>query len=260
MKVGLISGTGTYAWPGVETAARVETRYGPVDVARGEYAGCELLHLSRHEAGHRRLSNMVNHRANVAALVELGADCVLSLTVCGAVDPSAEPGSLVVFDDLYFLSNRLPDGSACTFFDQPGDPSRGHWIFDRPFAESLRQALVSGAADSGEPVVDRGCYGHVDGPRFNSRSEIAALAVYGVTAVSQTGGPETVLAGEARVPFALLGFVTDYANGVSSRPTPPDELTGLLQRSSGVFTTVVGRALPKLSEAGPAGLVYRVGT
>ena len=35
-----------------------------------------------------------------------------------------------------------------------------------------------------------------------------------MTAVSQTAGPETVLAGEAEIPYALLGYATDYANGV----------------------------------------------
>ena len=50
---------------------------------------------------------------------------------------------------------------------------------------------------------DGGCYGHVDGPRFNTKAEIRGLAPAGVTAVSQTAGPETVLAGEAELPFAL---------------------------------------------------------
>ena len=61
---------------------------------------------------------------------------------------------------------------------------------------------------------DGGCYGHVDGPRFNTRTEIRTLAAAGVTAVSQTGGPETVLSGEAEIPYALVGYATDYANGV----------------------------------------------
>ena len=47
------------------------------------------------------------------------------------------------------------------------------------------------------------------------------LAASGVSAVSQTAGPETVLAGEAGIPYALLGFVTDYANGVSAPSRPP---------------------------------------
>ncbi len=261
MRVGIITGTGTYTWPGLtgEAAETVQTRYGSVAVTRGEYAGCEVLHLPRHEAGHPRLSNQLNHQANLAALAELGAGCVVSLTVCGTVDPAVLPGSLVVFDDLYFPSNRLPDGSACTFFDRPGQSGQGHWIFDWPFAEPVRQALMIAAAATGQPTMEHGCYGHVDGPRFNSRAEVAALAARGVTAVSQTGGPETVLAGEARLPFALLGFVTDYANGVTSQPTPAEELTRLLGESGEVFAAVLARALPTLPETDPAGFVYRLG-
>ena len=91
-----------------------------------------------------RLSNHVTHRANIAALAQLGVDAVLAVTVCGAVDPDVELGSLICFDDLHFPANRLPDGSLCTFYAEPGDPRRGHWIFEDPFAPALRAALLGG--------------------------------------------------------------------------------------------------------------------
>ncbi|MGK5643601.1 hypothetical protein ACSNOK_36115, partial [Streptomyces sp. URMC 126] len=50
------------------------------------------------------------------------------------------------------------------------------------------------------------------------KADLAALAAAGVTAVSQTAGPEVVLAGEAELPLALVGFVTDHANGVAPVP------------------------------------------
>ena len=80
---------------------------------------------------------------------------------------------------------------------------------------------------------DGGCYGHVDGPRFNTKAEIRGLAAAGVTAVSQTAGPETVLAGEAELPFALVGYATDYANGVQAEPTPVERLLELIAASTG---------------------------
>src|SRR5206468_11583197 len=135
------------------------------------------------------------HRANVAVLKELGADCVLAVTVCGAVDPEVELGSLLVFDDVHFLANRLADGSLCTFYDTPGDPLRGHWIYERPFSEEARALLLAACRDAGVDARDGGCYGHVDGPRFNTRAEIRSLALAGVTAVRQTAGPEPVLCG-----------------------------------------------------------------
>ena len=158
-------------------------------------------------------------RATVAAMVEVGAACLVSTTVCGALDPSLELGSLVVFDDLHFPSNRLADGSLCTLFTSPEIPGRGHWIYDRPFGERARAALVEGARDAGLEVRDgrlRSCgrpplqLGQRDRPTGRGRRGLR----------EPDRGPEAVLAGEARLPFALMGFVTDHANGVGAVPTP----------------------------------------
>ena len=261
MRVGIVTGTGTYALPGFEACAPtpVATRFGEALVTRGQMGEVEVLHVARHGEGHPRLSNHVTHRANVAALKELGADCVLAVTVCGAVDPSLPLGSLVVFDDLHFLQSRLADGSLCTLFDTPGDPRRGHWIYEGPFADGARGALLEACREVGLEARDGGCYCHVDGPRFNTRAEIRSLALAGVTAVSQTAGPETVLCGEAELPYGLLGYATDYANGVKDEPTPVEELIRLIGASSEVFAKVLGLAVPKLAgrELEPPGTIYR---
>lgn len=263
MRAGIITGSGSYAWPSLVSArsAAIATGYGDVDVTEGGIGDVEVVHLARHGAAHARLSNQIAHRANLAALRKRGVDLVVSVTVCGAVDPALALGSLVVFDDLHFPSNRLPDGSLCTWHDTPGAAGRGHWIFERPFSPELRAAAIDAARDLGVPVVDRGCYGHVDGPRFNSRSEIAALARVGVTAVSQTAGPEVVLAGEAGLPLLLLGYPTDYANGVLEVLRPVDELAAHMRASTAVFTRVVDATVTRLTDVPPpVGTVYGIGS
>jgi len=262
MAIGIITGSGTHALPGFEDAEAVDvtTPFGPCQLSRGTYAGVEALHVSRHGAGHVRLSNQVTHRANIWALAELGARAAVGCTACGAVDRSLALGSLVVFGDLHFPSNRLPDGSLCTFFTEPGDPARGHWILHGgPFSEGIRRALIEAARAAGHAVRDGGVYGHVDGPRFNTPVEIAQLARRGVTAVSQTAGPETVLCGELELPFALIGYVTDYANDVAPEPTPVARLIELMGASAAAFAEVLRGALPRLvaSPPAPAGTVYR---
>jgi purine nucleoside phosphorylase len=261
MPIAIITGSGTYALPGFESAGveLVTTEWGEAPVSRGVLAGIEVLHLSRHGEGHRRLSSAVAHRANIAALASLGADAVIAVTVCGAVDPSVQLGSLVCFDDLHFLANRLGDGELCTFYPEPGDPRRGHWIFEGPFSEPLRAALLAGAREAGVEVRDGGCYGHVDGPRFNTRAEIRGLAACGVTHVSQTGGPEAVLCGEAELPYALLGYATDYANGVRDEATPVQTLLDMMAASTATFAAVLTAAVPRAAAAdlAPAGTVYR---
>jgi purine nucleoside phosphorylase len=264
MAVGMITGSGTYALPGFNGAEpmSVDTPFGHAAVAQGTYAGVDALHVSRHGAGHARLSNHVTHRANIWALKHLGASAVIGATACGAVDPTLELGSLVVFDDLHFSSNRLPDGSLCTFFTEPGDRARGHWILHGgPFSNIVRSAVLTAASGAGHAARDGGTYGHVDGPRFNTPTEIAQLAACGVTAVSQTGGPETVLCGELELPFALIGFVTDYANEVRpGEPTSVAKLIELMGRSPAIFGDVLRGALVGLTAAArvPVGTVYRL--
>jgi purine nucleoside phosphorylase len=262
MRIAILTGSGTYALPGIESDGEpelVETRYGAAPVTRGRFAGVDVLHVSRHRPGHELLSSQVTHQANIAALKQLGADAILSVTVCGALDASISLGSLIVFDDLHFLTNRLPNGEACTLFTEPGEKGRGHWIYDRPFSPHLREALLAGAKEADNYVVDGGCYGHVDGPRFNTRSEIRMLQNCGVTVVSQTAGPETVLAGEAEIPYALLGYATDYANGVKAESTPVEELIRLIGASGGTFASTLAAAVPRIEpdQLAPVGTFFR---
>ena len=86
------------------------------------------------------------------------------------------------------------------------------------------------------------------------------MARCGVVAVSQTGGPEAVLCGELELPYALMGYATDYANEVKpSDPTPVATLIELMGRSTTIFADVLRGALPALirSEPSAAGTMFR---
>jgi purine nucleoside phosphorylase len=80
-----------------------------------------------------------------------------------------------------------------------------------------------------------------------------------VTHVSQTGGPEAVLCGEAELPYALLGYATDYANGVTEEATPVQTLLDMMAASTATFASVLAAAAPRAAGAqlAPAGTVYR---
>ena len=75
-RVGIITGSGTHALPDLVGSEPhdLDTPFGAALVTSGEWAGRAVLHVSRHGEGHARLSNHVNHRANVWALRELGAE------------------------------------------------------------------------------------------------------------------------------------------------------------------------------------------
>ncbi len=238
----------------------METQFGEVVVQVGQVGRWRVGAISRHGPGHRFLPHQISYRANLKALYLLGARAVLATTVVGAVDPALALGKPVMFDDLFFPENRLPNGEICTIFTEPGDPERGHLILSEPFAPRLRYRIARIAEELElEPTVG-GVYGHTNGPRFETRSEIDSLASASVTAVSLTCGPEAVLAGELELPYALIGFPVNYATGVGE-PETKEDLDHRLTLSKEVLPRLLLRTIEKLEKEDFAfeyGYVYRL--
>ena len=261
MAIGIITGSGRTRCRASRAASPSRSRRRGVrrsSRAAGS-AGVDVAHVSRHGAGHVRLSNHVAHRANIAALAQLGVDGVLAVTVCGAVDPAVQLGSLICFDDLHFPPTACPTARCARSTPRRGTRGAGTGSTRTRSRRRCAPRCSPRPTRPGSPMRDGGCYGHVDGPRFNTKAEIRGLAAAGVTAVSQTAGPETVLAGEAELPFALVGYATDYANGVQAEATPVARLLELIAASTDTFARLLAAALPRIDGAAlaPAGVVYR---
>lgn len=78
--------------------------------------------------------------------------------------------------------------------------------------------------------------------------------------MSQTCGPEAVLAGELGLSYGLVGFPVNYATGIAE-PEPKEELERLIALSAKVLPWLVLRAVETLEEEDLAfdhGYVYRV--
>lgn len=244
----IITGSGLYELPGLEQVEPrvVDTPYGAACVSVGLLGGREIAFVARHGENHEYLPNLINHRANIYALQEVGARAIVATSVMGVVEGSLDLAQVFLFDDLYFPDNRLPGGEICTFFTEAGQGRRGHYMLASPFSSSMASMALRAASDIGASVIEGGIYGHVNGPRFNSKVEIRQLQAAGVTAISQTCGPEAVLAGELEIPYLLIGFGIDYANGVNREPTPIETLDRNLN--------LAAKVMPELLK----GLVARV--
>lgn len=257
--IGIITGTALKELSADREQRRVSTPYGEVDVATFPFGPWEVGNISRHGANHHHLPHTIPHRANLLALERLGARTVLAVSVVGAVDPELQLGRPVIFDDLYFPENRLPNGEPCTMFAQPGEKGRGHLIWDEPFSPRMRKKVELAAGDLGIEVNIGGVYAHTNGPRFESAAEIKALRAAGASAVSQTCGPEAILAGELGIPYCLVGFPVNYATGTAA-PEPKEELDNRLALAAQVLPRLVLRAVERIEEEDLAfdhGYVYR---
>ncbi len=265
MKLGIISGSGLYDLGGVSARdERVDTPYGWVDVAVATLGAHHVVWLPRHGREHSRLSNHVTHRANIWAMRARDVDAVVGVTAVGVIDPAIPLGRAIVFDELFFPSNRLPEGDLATYFERPGDPLRGHWIPARPYSPWLSERLAQAGTASGAPAIVGGCYVHADGPRFNTAIEHRWMRSLGGTAVSQTCGPETVLAAELGLPYALVGYGVNYVSGLDEEITGTEAALEGTLAGLGTAAVALVRALAGLIPVDAAvpremGDVYRMG-
>jgi 5'-methylthioinosine phosphorylase len=208
----VIGGSGLYRFPGLENVSRraLETPYGPAsgEVVLGDFAGKRLAFLARHGESHTLAPHRVNYRANLWALHALGARRVVGVNAVGGIRADMGPRALVVPDQLIDYTH----GRVTSFCDSEGVEVR-HIDFSEPYTASLRQDLLAAAGKAGIAVIDGGCYGATQGPRLETRAEIARMRRDGCDLVGMTGMPEAALARELELQYACLALVANFAAG-----------------------------------------------
>ena len=233
----VIGGTGLYRLADLQD---VETHQpvthfgspsGPIRV--GTLDGHRVAFLARHGEGHSLPPHQINYRANLAALKAIGARRVLALNTVGGITERFGPRVLGCPDQLIDYTW----GRVSTVCEEPGSEVI-HVDFGEPYTRSLRAAVVDAATDAGVALVDGGCYGATQGPRLETRAEIARMKRDGCDLVGMTGMPEAGLARELGLDYACLAIVANWAAGAGPDPdeliTLQDVLDNVAAASSGL--------------------------
>lgn len=208
----VIGGTGLYRLADLADAQRhdVETPWGATSavIVSGHLGKLRVAFLARHGEDHSIAPHRVNYRANLWALHALGARRVIGVNAVGGIRADMGPRARVVPDQLIdYTSGRI--GS---YSDADGAEVR-HIDFSEPYTAGLRRELLDAAARAGIPIVDGGCYGATQGPRLETRAEIARMRRDGCDLVGMTGMPEAALARELDLDYACLALVANWAAG-----------------------------------------------
>lgn len=208
----VIGGTGVYRLPGLgwQDAVSCQTTYGnpsgPVRVA--EIEGRRVAFLARHGEDHSLPPHRVNYRANLKALQQLGIRRIVAINTVGGITAAYGPRVLAVPDQLIDYTW----GRISTFSEELGSEVL-HVDFGDPYTPSLRKQLLQACRQAAVTVVDGGCYGATQGPRLESRAEIARMLRDGCDLVGMTGMPEAGLARELGLEYASLCVVANWAAG-----------------------------------------------
>jgi len=218
----IIGGTGLYQLADLRDVESHQpvTRYGapsgPVRI--GMLDGHRVAFLARHGEGHTVPPHQINYRANLAALQALGARRVLALNTVGGITGRFGPRVLACPDQLIDYTW----GRISTLSEEPGSDVL-HVDFGEPYTRSLRVAVLAAASRAGVGLVDGGCYGATQGPRLETRAEIARMRRDGCDLVGMTGMPEAGLARELGLDYACLAIVANWAAGAG--PDPDEVIT-----------------------------------
>ncbi|GAB2505473.1 S-methyl-5'-thioinosine phosphorylase [Arenimonas alkanexedens] len=210
----VIGGTGVYRLASLENADAIEgqTPWGATSgpVRLGTIGRRRVAFLARHGEGHSLPPHRVNYRANLWQLKQLGASRVLAINTVGGITERFGPRVLALPDQLIDYTW----GRAASFWDGEGGEVL-HVDFGEPYTPSLRAEVLAAAARAGAPVLDGGCYGATQGPRLETRAEIARMRRDGCDLVGMTGMPEAGLARELGLDYACLAVVANWAAGCS---------------------------------------------
>jgi 5'-methylthioinosine phosphorylase len=239
----IIGGTGLYKLAVLEDAASHvdDTPFGapsgPVRV--GTLAGRRIAFLARHGEEHSIPPHRVNYRANLWTLHALGARRVLAVNAVGGIGVRMAPRVVALPDQLIDYTH----GRDSSFCDVPGAKVE-HVDFSEPYSRELRAAVLEAASGVGVEVVDGGVYGCTQGPRLETRAEIARMRQDGCDLVGMTGMPEAVLARELGIEYASLCLVANWAAGCdpSSHEITMEEVFANLEAATAAVPQIV-RAL-----------------
>ena len=167
-EIGIIGGTGIYD-PGLLDDIKelsIETPYGAPSekITVGQYNGKKVAFIPRHGKKHTILPHMINYRANIWALKELGVKRIVSPSAVGSLKEDLPPGSFVLPSQFVDFT-KTRNGS----FAKNGDVF--HISTADPFCPQMEDVILEAAKKTGLKMHTGKSYVCIEGPRFSTRAE-----------------------------------------------------------------------------------------
>ncbi len=258
--LGIIGGSGLYRIEGFNFIEEVdlETPFGKPSssIILSEYGGKKVFFLARHGKNHQIPPHLINYRANLWAMKELGVKRILSISAVGSIDEDLKPGDFVIIDGFIDFTKGRKD----TFYeginsvrlegeDKPSQLIKGrrvvHVDMTEPYCSELGDILESVLKEKGFSYKSGGVYVCTQGPRFETPAEIRMFKLLGGSVVGMTGYPEVALARELSMCYASLCVVANPAAGIAGYRLTSEEVITLMKKKTeeikGILTEFVKR-------------------
>lgn len=157
------------------------------------------------------LPHLINHQANMKALLDIGVNEVIGINSTGSMKKSLKPGGIVIPDDFMTLAP-----SPSIYVDKP--------IHVVPRLNmTVRRYCLEAASSCGIDVKDGGTYWQTAGPRLETKAEIKMMSAF-ADLVGMTMASEATIAVELGLPYASICSIDNYANGVGEKDLTLEEI------------------------------------
>lgn len=207
-KIGIIGGSGIYNIEGFEILEEraISTPYGdPSDkIAICQIQDRKVAFLPRHGKNHNLLPTEIPAQANIYALKTLGVETILAISAVGSLKKEIPPLDLVI-------PSQIIDRTKSRVHSFFGKGVVGHVPFADPFCVKFSEYLYQFISQNSGATVHKGeTYLCMEGPLFSTRAESHLYRSWGCGVIGMTALPESKLAREAEICYALIAMSTDY--------------------------------------------------
>jgi 5'-methylthioadenosine phosphorylase len=244
-EIGVFGGSGFYSLLENPAELKVDTPYGAPSssVMIGEIGGRTVAFLPRHGMQHQFPPHMINYRANVWAMKELGVERIIGPNACGSLQPHVKPGDFVICDQFVDRTSGRKD----TFYD---GPTTTHVSSADPYCPTMRAVAIEKGRELGITVHETGTVVVIQGPRFSTRAESRWFASQGWEVINMTQYPESYLARELEICYCNISLITDHDAGAEgAEPVTNDEVVRVFAANNQRVKDLLFAMIPALPEA-----------
>ncbi len=156
----------------------------------------------------------------------LGVENLIVTNACGAINPSFQPGDLVLLEDYLNTVGVNP-------LIGPNDERFGPRFVDvsAPYAPELRGLADEAAKEQGIDY-QKGVYAWFAGPCYESAAEIRAFSAMGADAVGMSTVPETIVANYLGMRVLGIACITNMATGIAKVPHTHEQVVWIASEAS----------------------------
>ncbi len=248
INIAVIGGTGIYNLPDVTEVEKqvIKTPYGSAIVNIGTLTGKRVAFLTRHGETHGIAPGQINFRANIWALKTLGVKNIIATACSGSLNSSYPPGTLVLLDQFIEFTKGRPD----SFYGGSDRHSEkiAHVDMTHPYCNRLKQVVKSAGMSMGIDVLDGATYACMEGPRFETESEIRMLRILGADLVAHTQYPEVALAREAEICYCAIGVIANMAAGICDEHVSATDMKTAMGKIFDNVQNVIAKTIQLLSD------------